>query len=271
MNGIIRSGGTLEKIARYKLDEVAHRRAALSEAALDQALSEQSPPRGFIEALRRDHALHRRPALIAEIKKASPSKGVIRKDFDPRAHAVAYEAGGAACLSVLTDSPSFQGADSYLVEAREAVALPALRKDFLVDPWQVRESRALGADCILIIMAMLEDALARDLFQQAEALGIDALIEVHDAMELERALALSPQMIGVNNRDLRHFSVDLSVTETLAAQVSDEVLLVSESGLFTASDIARVARCGARAVLVGESLMRQSDLKAATRALMALG
>jgi indole-3-glycerol phosphate synthase len=248
---------TLEQIAAYKRLEVAERRAAKSHAEVDAAAAAASPPRGFARALRA--AAHPgRPALIAEIKKASPSKGLIRADFDPPALARAYEAGGAACLSILTDRPSFQGADAFLVAARGAVALPCLRKEFLVDPWQVAESRALGADAILVILAMVDDALAAALMAEARRFGIDALVEVHDEAETTRAIALGATLIGINNRNLRTFEVDLSTVGRLA-----------ESGIFTREHAAEVAASGATAMLVGESLMRQDDVTAATRALLA--
>ena len=253
----------LAKIAAYKRDDVAARKAARPEVDASAA----TPPRGFRAALERAHAPGRL-ALIAEIKKASPSKGLIREDFDPPQLARAYEAGGAACLSVLTDGPSFQGADAFLVAARDAVSLPCIRKDFLVDPWQVAESRALGADAILVILAMVDDALAADLMSEARRLGMDALVEVHDEAELARAGALGADLVGVNNRDLRTFTVDLAITERLAAEAPADALLVTESGLFTAADAARLERSGARAMLVGESLMRQADVTAATRALL---
>lgn len=257
----------LARIAAYKREDVAARKAARSQAEVDAAAALASPPRGFRRAL--ETAPPDKLALIAEVKKASPSKGLIREDFDPPALARAYEAGGAACLSVLTDGPSFQGDDAFLAAARGAVALPCIRKDFLVDPWQVAESRALGADAILIILAMVDDALAADLMAEARRLGMDALVEVHDEAEMDRAWLLEADLVGINNRDLRSFSVDLAVTERLADFRPAGSLLVTESGVFTAEDAKRMARAGARAMLVGESLMRQADVAAATRQLLA--
>jgi indole-3-glycerol phosphate synthase len=257
----------LSRIADYKREEVRARRALRSQDAVEAAAGAASAPRGFRAALDRAHAPGRL-ALIAEIKKASPSKGLIRADFDPPALARAYEAGGAACLSVLTDAPSFQGDDAYLAAARAATALPALRKEFLVDPWQVAESRALGADAILVILAMVDDSLASELLAEAVRLGMDALVETHDEAEVDRAAALGAGLIGVNNRDLRTFVTDLAVTERLAPRLPETALLVTESGVFTAADAARLERAGAAAMLVGESLMRQADVAAATRELL---
>ena len=258
----------LDKIAGYKRVEVAERKALRTVAQVEAAADRASPPRGFRAALERAHAPGRL-ALIAEIKKASPSKGLIRKDFDPPSLAKAYEAGGAACLSVLTDTPSFQGADSFLTAARDACALPCLRKEFLVDPWQVAESRALGADAILVIMAMVDDSVARALMSEAARFGMDALVEVHDEAEMARAGDLGATLVGVNNRDLRSFSIDLAITERLAALAPATALLVTESGIFTAADATRLEQSGASAMLVGESLMRQDDVAAAARALLA--
>ena len=259
----------LERIAAYKREDVAARKAALSQDAVEARARAAAPPRGFRAALEQRFAETGRPALIAEIKKASPSKGLIRADFDPPALARAYERGGASCLSVLTDGPSFQGDDAFLGEARAATALPCLRKDFLVDPWQVAESRALGADCILIILAMVDDAVAAELLSEATRFGMDALIETHDEAEMARAYALGGDLVGINNRSLRTFEVDLAVTERLAPLAPAKALLVAESGLFAPDDVARVAAAHAGAVLVGESLMRQADVEAATRALLA--
>jgi indole-3-glycerol phosphate synthase len=261
------SGDILTRIAAYKRDEVAARKAAHSLADLEARARDASAPRGFRAVLERAHAPGRL-ALIAEIKKASPSKGLIRADFDPPALARAYEDGGAACLSVLTDAPSFQGHESFLVAAREATALPCLRKEFLVDPWQVAESRALGADAVLVILAISDDVQAADLMAAARDHGMDALVEVHDASEMARAVRLGADLVGVNNRDLRTFEVDLAVTERLAAEAPSGALLVTESGIFSPADAARLERSGARAMLVGESLMRQANVAQATRVLL---
>jgi indole-3-glycerol phosphate synthase len=257
----------LAGIAQYKRAEVQARKAKTTRDQIEGAAQTASPPRGFRQALIQA-SIPGKPALIAEIKKASPSKGLIREDFDPPGLAKDYAAGGATCLSVLTDGPSFQGADTYLAAAREACALPALRKDFLVDPWQVAESRALGADAILIILAMIDDSLAADLLSESRRFGMDALIEVHDEAEMARAAALGGDLVGVNNRDLRTFITDLAVTERLSAQVPENAILVSESGVFTPADVSRVSAVGAGAILVGESLMRQPDVAAAVRALL---
>ena len=257
----------LAEIAAYKRNEVRTRKAERPQGKIELDARFASPPRGFRATLERAHAPGRL-ALIAEIKKASPSKGLIRADFDPPTLARAYETGGAACLSVLTDGPSFQGADAYLTAARDAVALPCLRKEFLVDPWQVAESRALGADAILVILAMVDDALAAELMSEARRLGMDALVEVHDEAEMARAGALGADLVGVNNRDLRTFTVDLAATERLAAAAPQDALLVTESGIFTHDDVVRMEKTGAQAMLVGESLMRHADVTAATRTLI---
>ena len=256
----------LERIKAYKLDEVAACKVARPLAEVEKTARAAPPVRGFAEALRR--AAKTRPALIAEIKKASPSKGLIRANFDPPAHARAYAAGGAACLSVLTDGPSFQGDDAFLVAARAAVGLPSLRKDFLFDPYQVAEARALGADCILIIMASVSDAQASELETAACEWGMDALIEVHDAAELDRALRLGAPLIGINNRNLRSFETTLQITRDLAPRVPGDRIVVAESGIFTSEHIADLAAHGAGAFLVGENLMRQSDVAQATRNLL---
>jgi indole-3-glycerol phosphate synthase len=255
----------LERIIAYKREEVAARKRARPWAAIDAQARAQPPARGFRGALA---ATRDRPALIAEIKKASPSKGLIRAHFDPPALARAYAAGGAACLSVLTDAPSFQGSEDYLIAARGAVSLPVLRKDFLIDEWQIAESRAIGADAVLVIMAAVDDETASDLADVAGAFEMEVLVEVHDEAELDRALELGAHLIGVNNRSLATFETDLGVTERLAPRIPGDRLLVSESGIFTHEDVARLQRAGARAFLVGESLMRQRDVAAATRALL---
>ena len=257
----------LDKIKAYKLEDVAARKADRPMAAVEAVAEAASPVRPFAEALQQ--ASLEGYGLIAEIKKASPSKGLIRADFDPPALARAYEAGGATCLSVLTDTPSFQGDDAFLVAARAAVSLPVLRKDFLYDPYQVAETRALGADCILIIMASVSDAQAVELEETAIRWGMDALIEVHNAEELERALLLKSRMIGINNRDLNSFVTSLDVTKTLVRQIPGDRMVISESGLTTPQDLSDIAMYGARCFLIGESLMRQEDVETATRTLLA--
>ena len=257
----------LERIRAYKLEDVAARKAARPFEAIAAAARAAPPPRPFARALA--EAAHHGYGLIAEIKKASPSKGLIREDFNPSELARAYVAGGATCLSVLTDGPSFQGADAYLGEARSACGLPVLRKDFLYDPWQVYESRALGADCILIIMASVSDAQATELEAAAQDCGMDVLVEVHDRAELDRAGHLRSRMIGINNRNLHSFEVSLDVTRELVRHVPADRLVVSESGLATPEDLAGLARYGVRCFLIGETLMRSQDVAAATRALLA--
>jgi len=257
----------LEEICATKREEVAARKAERTLADLESLAAEASAPRGFRRAL--EEKSRDGFGLIAEIKKASPSKGLIRADFRPHQHAMDYEKGGAACLSVLTDAPYFQGHEDYLVEARTSCALPVLRKDFMVDPWQVAESRALGADAILIIVAALEDALMREIEAAALDHAMDVLVEVHDEAEMERAATrLTSRLIGVNNRDLKTFTTDLATTERLATLAPEGSLLVGESGINSHANCQRLARSGVRCFLVGESLMRQPDVEAATRTLL---
>jgi indole-3-glycerol phosphate synthase len=257
----------LEKISAYKRQEIAAARAAQPLHAVTRAAREASPPRGFAAALQRAAAA-KRPALIAEIKKASPSKGLIRDSFDPDALARAYEKGGATCLSVLTDTPSFQGSPDHLSSAHAAVSLPVLRKDFMLEPYQVVQSRAIGADCILVILAMVDDETAASLITTARDWGMDAIVEVHNESETRRAVDLNAAIVGINNRDLKTFVTTLDTAIRLKPLIPQDRIVVAESGLSTPADLRRLASAGIGAYLIGEALMRESDVETATRRLL---
>ena len=264
MPSLMDAPDVLKKIAAYKVDEVEALRDDISIEELRDIARDQAPARGFAKAIQNASGT----ALICEVKKASPSKGIIREDFDPVAIAKAYEAGGAACMSVLTDEPGFMGSNAIFKQVRAATTLPLLRKDFFIDPIQVTEARAMGADCILVIMAMIDDDTARALMNEAAELGMDALVETHHAAELKRAIALRASLIGINNRDLRTFETSLDTFGQLAGQVPKGATLIAESGIFTRGDIARLAKDGAQGYLIGEGLMRQDDVAAAVLELM---
>ena len=263
-NALMDAPDVLKKIAAYKIDEVAALRDDISIEELRDIARDQAPARGFAKTIQ----IASGTALICEVKKASPSKGIIREDFDPVTIAKAYEAGGAACMSVLTDGPGFMGSNTIFKQVRAATTLPLLRKDFFIDPIQVTEARAMGADCILVIMAMIDDDTARALMEEAAELGMDALIETHDEDELARAIKLGGNLIGINNRDLRTFETSLDTFGRLAGQVPEGATLIAESGIFTRDDIARLAKDGAQGYLIGESLMRQDDVAGAVKALL---
>ena len=264
-NTLMDAPDVLKKIAAYKVDEVAALRDDISIEELREIARDQAPPRGFTKVIQNTSGT----ALICEVKKASPSKGIIREDFDPVAIAKAYETGGAACLSVLTDGPGFMGSNEIFKAVRQTTGLPLLRKDFMIDPIQITESRVMGADCILIILAMIDDDTAKDLIEEATRLGMDALVETHDEAELARAVALGAPLIGINNRDLRTFETTLDTFGKLAGQAPNEATLIAESGIFTKADIERLAKDGAQGYLIGESLMRQDDIVAAVKSLRA--
>ncbi len=263
-NTLMNAPDVLKKIASYKADEVAALRDDISIEELRDIARDQPPARGFAKAIQ--SATHH--ALICEVKKASPSKGIIREDFNPVSITKSYEEGGAACLSVLTDGPGFMGSPAIFKQVRAATTLPLLRKDFMLDPIQIAESAAMGADCILVIMAMIDDDTARSLMEEAASLGLDALIETHDEAELARAITLGGTLIGINNRDLRTFETTLDTFINLAPKVPEGVTLIAESGIFTKEDIERLAKHGAQGYLIGESFMRQDDVAAAVRELL---